>query len=171
MHPKLYFTAILFLSATFLFSFSGKAQNSADTIRIEKKGLGYVYYHDNVTIYLKQIRALTASNPKVRALLGEYDYMRSASYLFAAAGGGCIGWALGDALSSAMFGTTINKPVFFSLLAGGAAFVGIAFAFDAGANNKVKAAVKLFNKSQKDNNNTNLNLGFSPNGINLKLNF
>ena len=171
MNTKPYLTAILFFAAIFLSGFSGSAQNSADTIRIEKNGLGYMYSKDNVTLYVKQIRALTASNPEARKLLEEYDYRRISSYGLAILGGGCIGWALGDVIGSSMYGNPIHKPVFFSLLGAGAVFMGGAIASDAIANHRLKAAVVLYNKSQRENNNTKLDLGFSPNGVNLRLNF
>jgi len=171
MTPKHYFAAIIIIALIFLSGFSGKAQNSSDTIRIVKSGLGYLYYQDDVTLNFKQVMALTKENKKACRLMEQATNMRGAAYVFAAFGGGFAGYALGYALGCAMYGNPMNQPLFFIMLGAGAAFIGIGVAFEAGANNKVKAGVELFNQSKKQTNNPNLGLNFSPNGVNLRLNF
>jgi hypothetical protein len=74
----------------------------------------------------------------------------------------------------------LNKGVFlsnkwgvlhYSMLIAGTGLIGISIGFEIVANIKLEAAVELYNKSQRENNNANLNIGFSPNGVNLRLNF
>jgi hypothetical protein len=115
--------------------------------------------------------ALTASNPKAHKLLAESKSRRNSSYIAGIAGGALAGYALGSLVGSAISGNPINEPVFYSTLIAGTIFVGIAFGLNASANFKTECAVEIFNKSQKENNNPNLNLGFSPTCVNLKLIF
>ena len=171
MNPKHYVTSIVIIALIFLSVFSVKAQKKSDTIRIEKSGLGYVYYKNNVMLNFKQVMDLTKENKKAYRLMEQSTNMRTGAYIFAVAGGGFLGYSLGYALGRAISGNPINKPVFFSMLGAGAVFTGIGIAFDVGANNKAKAGVELFNQSKKQMNNTNLDVGFSPNGVNLRLNF
>jgi len=171
MNTKHYFTTILFFMVIFLFTYSVKSQNGSDTIRIVKKGLGYVYYKDNAMLNFKQVMTLTKSNTKAFRLMEKSNNMRVGSYIFGIAGGGCLGYSLGYVLGAAMFGNTINKPVFFSLLGVGAVFIGVGIGFEVGANNKAKEGVTIFNNSIKQSSNTNLDLGFSPAGVMLRLNF
>jgi hypothetical protein len=171
MNTKHYLTTILILPTIFLFCFSSHAQNSSDTIRIEKKGLGYVYYKDDVMVNYKQALQLTASNVDAFRLLEKSNSLRNAGYVFATAGGGCVGYSLGYVLGTVMVGNTINQPLFFSMLGAGAVFIGIGIGFEVGANNKAKEGITVFNNAIKQSNNANLGLGFSPNGVNLRLNF
>jgi len=171
MNIKFYLTTILIFAAVFLFCFSSNAQNSSDTIRIVKKGLGYVYYKDNVVVNYKQALQLTASNLEAFRLLEKSNSMRNAGYVFAVAGGGCVGYSLGYALGLAMFGNTMNKPLFFSMLGTGAVLIGIGIGIEVGANNKAKEGITVFNNAIKKSMNTSIDLGFSPGGVMLKIGF
>jgi len=162
---------ILIFTAVFLFCFSSNAQTSSDTIRIVKKGLGYVYYKDDAMINYKQALQLTASNAEAFRLLEKSNSMRNAGYIFAVAGGGCVGYSLGYALGLAMFGNTMNQPLFFSMLGAGAVFIGIGIGFEVGANNKAKEGITVFNNAIKQSKNTSIDLGFSPVGVMLRLGF
>jgi len=171
MNIKSYLTTILIFVTIFLFCFSSRAQNSSDTIRIVKKGLGYVFYKDDVMVNYKQALQLTASNVEAFRLLEKSNSMRNAGYIFAAAGGGCVGYSLGYALGLAMFGNTINKPLFFSTLGAGAVLIGIGIGFEVGANNKAKKGITVFNNAVRQSKNTSIDLGFSPGGVMLRLGF
>ena len=61
--------------------------------------------------------------------------------------------------------------LFFSTLGIGAVLIGISFALEKNASNKVKAGVDLFNQSIRQKNNTSLGLDVSPGGMLLRLNF
>jgi len=171
MHTKHYLTTILIILASCLSSFSVHAQNSSDTIRIIKTGLNYSYYKENTKLSFNQVMQLTKSNIKAYKLIEQSNNMRVGSYIFAIAGGGCLGYSLGYALGAAMFGNTINRPVFFSLLGVGAVFIGVGIGFEVGANNKAREGVAIFNNDIKQKHNANFDLGFSPGGVMLRLNF
>ena len=171
MNTRSYFSTVLIFTTVFLFCFSSHAQNSSDTIRIVKKGLGYVFYKDDVIVNYKQALQLTASNTEAFRLLEKSNNMRNVGYVFAATGGGCVGYSLGYALGLALFGNTMNKPLFFSVLGAGAVLIGVGVGFEVGANNKAKEAIGIFNNTIRQNNKTNLDLGFSSGGVMLRLNF
>ena len=78
---------------------------------------------------------------------------------------------MGYLIGTAIFGTTINQPLFFTLLGAGVVFIGVTIALETGANNKARKGIELFNQSVKQKNNTNLDLGFLPNGVLLRLIF
>ena len=119
----------------------------------------------------KQALQLTASNIESFRLLEKSNRLRNAGYVFAVVGGGFAGYSLGYALGRAMFGNTMNKPLFFSMLGTGVVFIGVGIAFDVGANNKAKEGVEIYNNAIKQSNNTTLDLGFSISGVNMRLNF
>ena len=173
MHTKHYFTTILIFATILLFCFSTHAQNNSDidTIRIVKKGLGYVYYKDNEMLNFKQLLSITSSNLEAFRLIEKSNSVRNVGYVFAIAGGGCVGYSLGYALGNAMFGNTMNKGLFFSTLGAGVALIGIGIGFEVSANNKAKAGIDLFNNAIKQSSNTNLDLGFSSGGVMLRMNF
>jgi len=56
------------------------------------------------------------------------------------------------------------------MLGAGAVFTGISIGFEVGANNKAKEAITVFNNAIRQSNNANLDLGFSPGGVMLRLN-
>jgi len=171
MHTKHYLTTILIFSAVFLSGFSVKSQSASDTIRAEKRGLRYIYYQGNVMLDLSQVMQITRSNPEALKLMENSTGMRNAGYIFAGLGGGCIGYALGYGLARAVSDRTIHQGLFFGMLGTGAAVIGIAIAFESGANKKVKEGVDVFNNAVKKSKNTSIDLGFSPGGVMFRLGF
>jgi hypothetical protein len=96
---------------------------------------------------------------------------RAGAQIFGVIGGGCLGFALGEVIVAAIFGKTINKPLFLSMAGAGSVLLGIGIACDVESNKKTKEGIDAYNNSLKQKNNTNLNLGFSPNRVNIRLNF
>ena len=171
MSTKHHLTTILIFVAIFLSCFSSNAQNSSDLIRAEKRGLGYIYYKDSVALNFNQVMQLTKSNPAAFKLMEEAKTMRTSSYIFGIPGGFALGYALGHALGCAMVGKKINSVIFYSTLGTGAVLVFVSIGLEIGANNKAKEAIAVFNNAIKQKNNANLDLGFSPGGVMLRLSF
>jgi len=162
---------ILLFAVISLSCFSSCAQDGSDTIRMEKRGLGYACYKNNEILNFTQLTHLTNSNSETTKLLRASKNMQVGAYIFGCLGGGFIGYSLGYALGTAVRGNPLNKTLFFSMLGAGAGFVGIGIGFEVGANNKVKEAVRIYNNTVKQKSNTTLNLGVSPNGLIVNLNF
>ena len=171
MNTKNYLTAILIFAVLYLSCISSHAQSNSDTIRLEKRGLGYHCYKDNEVLNFTQLTSLTHSNSEVATLLKASKNMQVGAFIFGCLGGGFMGYSVGYALGTVMRGNTLNNTLFFSMLGAGAVFAGIGIGFEVGANNKVKKAVLIYNKSIKQNNPQTLDLGISANGMMLRLNF
>jgi len=171
MNTKHNLSAFLIIAFILLSSFASHAQNSSDTIRMEKRGLGYVCYKDNEMLNFTQLVHLTSSNSETAKLLRASKNMQVGAYIFGCLGSGFMGYSLGYALGTAMGGNTLNKTLFFSMLGTGAVCVGIGIGFEVGANKKVKQGVDIYNNAIKQKSSTNLDLGFSTNGVSLRLNF
>jgi hypothetical protein len=171
MNTKHPLSVILIFTAIFLYCFSVQAQSSSDTIRLEKKGLGYIYYKGNTVLNFKQVMYLSSDNGRAYYILEKSRDMRNASYFFGIVGGGCLGFSLGYALAGAILANPIKMPLFISLMGSGVLFIGIGFAFEIGANNKAKEGIAVYNLSIKQKDNTSFNFGISTNGVMLRLNF
>ena len=171
MNTKHYLTAIFIFAFIFLSSFNANSQSSSDTIKIVKSGLGNTYYHNGNILNFKQLTSTLHANKEAYGFLEKASSMRVGSYIFGCLGGGFLGFSLGHALGRAMVGAPINKTLFFSMLGAGVGFTGIGIAFDVGANKKIKEGVTVYNNALKQKNNANLDLGFSPNGVIMRLNF
>jgi len=172
MNTKHSLTAILIFIAIFLSGFSSNAQNGSDTIRIVRKGLSYVYYKGDDMLNFKQLMNITTSNLEAFKLIEKSKNMRYTGYIFAIAGGGCLGYSLGYALGTAMLGNTLNKSLFFSMLGTGVVLIGVwSIGFEVGANNKVREGIAVYNNGIRQKNNANLDLGFSSGGVMLRLSF
>jgi hypothetical protein len=164
-------TAILIFATIFFSGFSGKAQNDIDTIRIEKKGVCYLYYQNGKVLNFKQLSSLTRENKEAYQFMTKAKDQNIAAFAFAFVGGGCLGYSLGYALVSVMDGNPLNKSLFYSLLGVGVGLTGIGIVFDISAKKTIKKGIDAYNNSTKQKNNTNLNLGFSPNRMSIRLNF
>jgi len=171
MNTKHYLPTILLFTVIALSVFSSNAQNSSDLIRMAKKTFGYAYYKDNERLNFSQIIQLTTSNPTSLKLTEQAYYMRYAGYAFSGIGGFSLGFALGHALGRAVAGKSIDEKLFYPLLGAGAGLIVVGICLEFGAINKTKHAVAAYNNAIRQENNTNLDLGFSPGGVMLRLNF
>jgi hypothetical protein len=68
-------------------------------------------------------------------------------------------------------GPDFNKNISFISLGAGAGLLIAGGICELVSNAKILKGVKIFNHSKIQNNHTNLDLGFSPNGVILRLNF
>jgi hypothetical protein len=171
MNTKPHLTTIAIIAILFLFCFSVHAQSSADTIRIEKKGLGYVYYKGSEMLNYEQVLQLNALYPEALKLIEKSTTMRTTSYVFGIIGGAVIGGSIGYVLGVGKLGVMFNMPSFLTLLGTGVVFAGIGVGCEISANNKAKQGVKALNHAIRQKNNTSINLSLSANGALLRLNF
>jgi hypothetical protein len=167
--PLFLFPMLLFAQdETQLFELS---QNSSDTISLKNKLIGYVYYKNNVKLSFEQVMLEVGSNPKAYKLMKISNNMQNAGYIFAIAGISSLGFSLGYALICEIYRNKINKTLFFTTFGSGLGFIGVGISFEIGSSILAKKGITIFNNSIKQRNNTNLDLGISPNGIMLRLNF
>jgi len=171
MNTKHYLSAILIFSVIFLFGFSVHAQNSSDGIRVIKRELGYVFYQNTKKLNIRQLANITRENTESYNYIIRADSWQIATIYSGVVGGGCVVGSLGYALGAAIVGNPINMKMFLPILSVGAGLVICSITFGVLANNNLKKGVELFNNSIKEKNSTNLDLGFSPGGVMLRLNF
>jgi len=171
MNTKHHLTTILIFVAIFLSDFSGNAQHSSDTIRMVKKTNGYFYYVKNVALSKWEVMQLLNKNDNAYKLMVKSDNLRNASRVFGVVGSIGVGVSLGYALGSAISSNPLETKVFIPCLLAGAALMGFGIAFEIGANNKAKEGVAIYNNAIKQKSVTNLDVGFSINGMSLRLNF
>jgi len=170
MNTKRYLSTILIFVIFFFTDFSAKSQNDSNTIRVASRGLGSVYYKDNVMLTLNQVKQVTYSTPEAYLLMVKSSNMQVASYIFGCAGGFSLGFSIGHALGS-LANRNFNSRLFYSTLIAGLGSISIGIAFEIASHNKAKQGIAIYNNAIKQKNSTNLDLGFSPNGLLLKLNF
>ena len=173
MQKKHYLTAILFFGIILLSGFSAKSQEISDTIRMVRKISNYLYYQNNDMISFNKVLQLTRSNPEAIKLMEKSNNMRTASYIFGGVGGFCLGFSLGYLIISEINKLGVERKI--SIVLGGAGvgigLIAISIGFEAGASKKAREGVAIYNNSIKQKNSTNIDLGFSTNGMMFRLNF
>ncbi|MCL2311988.1 MAG: hypothetical protein FWC41_05810 [Firmicutes bacterium] len=171
MNIKHSLTAFLIFIAIFLSGFSSNAQNGSDTVTIVKRGAGVNYYYQEGNLLkFNQLMDLTKANEIAYGLMQQAYNLRIASICFYITGGISFGFSLGYFIIGAIFDNIKTSILIPSLGAGVGLLIGggICGLF---ANTKILKGVKVFNNSIRQNNNASLDLGFSSNGVMLRLSF
>jgi hypothetical protein len=171
MHTKHYFTAILIIALTLLAGFSGKAQNSSDTVTIVEKWYGADYYVKNVPLKLSNLLYLAKDNKEAYRLIHKAQNLQATAYCLSIVGGCAIGGSLGYVLTCFLFDNKVETIKLASVLTAGIVVMIGGIAFDGAANQNIRKGIKLFNSSRKQDVSTNLDLGLSPTGMMLRLSF
>jgi len=171
MHTKHYLTTILIFATIFLCCFSAKSQNNLDTIRIEKSVIGFDYYNNNNMLNFYQLLNLSKKNEEAHKLMRNAFSFHIASVCFTSAGCFFLGYSAGYVIGCAIKKDLVDMNTFLPFLGAGVGLIGIGIGFELGANNKAKEGVAVYNKSIKQQTNTNLDLGIYPNGMMFRLNF
>ena len=171
MNTKPYLTAILFFAIIFLSHFSGNAQKISDTISIVKDGFDTDYYQKGQKLDLGQLVDIVKENSVACSFIEKAYTLHVIGVVFDVAGGVYFGFSAGYAIGCAITGNLVNLKVLLPLLGASAGFIICGITCEIVSKNKIHRGVKLFNQSKKQSNNTNLDFGFSPNGVNLRLNF
>jgi len=171
MHTKHYLTTILIFATILLFCFSVQSQNSSDTIRMVKKVGNYKCYRNNERLSMSQLMYITQNNEKAYRYIIKANNLRFTSQLLGVVGGGCFGYSLGYVIgrSIADYPIEIKKIVPFLLVGSGTVIFSITFW--AISNENLRKGLDIYNHSIKQKNNPQFNLGFSPYGTTLQINF
>jgi hypothetical protein len=156
---------ILFVSFLFL-GFSLFGQNLADTIGTKKTifgGLNYV--HKGELLMPAKILELTESVPEAHKLMKTANAYYITDLLLTGVGGGLIGFPIGLALAGA-------DPM-WGVVAVGAGLIVVSVPFSIMHAKKTKKAVLIYNDSLRNSGSfiPEINLGFSQNGLGLRVAF
>jgi len=142
---------------------------SFDTIRIEKKGIRTVYYQGSEELNIKQIKSLVETNEEATKFMRKANNLQIVGLCFWGGAGYCIGYPLGHALGRSISGNKVKMKEYIPMFGLSACFIACAISFDMIANKKIKQGINVFNNSKRQNNDVSLDLGFSTNGLTLKL--
>jgi hypothetical protein len=155
---------IIFI-AFFVWAFSGAyAQTASDSIETQKTN-GTIFLQHGKTLTPKELKEIVKVNPEASEELKIASGNLGAGMAFAYVGGFMIGWPIGTAIGG-------GKPA-WAMAGAGVVLAAISIPFATAANRHTKNAVKIYNNGIKQisHNKTNLNLGFSGNGIGVRLSF
>jgi hypothetical protein len=172
MNTKHIFPAILIFAAILLFSNRCQAQNTSDELKVVRDWfLGYTASQHGKILTYSQLINITRDNVEACKYVRKAYSCKTAGVFFGVVGGGCLGFSLGYVLSLALYDSPIEMKIFLPFIAAGAGMVVCSITFDALATQNLRKGVDIFNKSIKQKNSTNIDLGFMPNGMFLRFNF
>lgn len=162
-----------FFATFFLLHFFVKSQNNSDTISMIKKDGRFLYYKNDVVLSKEQLKNLLIENNTIAFYLMEQsNNRRVTSCIFGFAGGVSLGYSFVYLLDRLQNKKNMNPKLFYPFLGAGLGLIVIGIDFGISANNKAREAIAAYNRSKRQkNNSTSLNLGFSPGGVLLKLDF
>jgi uncharacterized membrane protein (Fun14 family) len=171
MTTKHYLATILFFTLIFLFAFSANAQNSSDTISIIKNRFDTDYYQEGRILNLDQLMNVVKENKVAYSLMKEAYALYVTGIVFDVAGGFFLGTSVGYAIGCAIRENLVNLKVLIPLLSVSTGFIVCGITCEIVSKNKIHKGVCVYNYSKKHTQSTSLDLGFSPNGVNVRLNF
>ena len=171
MKPKIYLPTILTFAIILLSVFTAKSQNISDTIRIERNAIGVDYYQNDKILNFEQLMDLSVNNQVAHKLMKNAYDLHVFSVAFSSVGGFMIGFSAGYAIGCTLIDNIVNMKLFLHILGAGVGLTGIGISFEVWANNKAKKGVAVFNNEIKNKNNTSFDVGFSTNGMVIRLIF
>jgi len=167
MNPKHFLTTIVFL----IFCVNCTAQNKTDTITIVKNGFETEYLQDNKKLSLDRLLAITQENSSSYAFVKKAHNLHIASVALETVGGIFIGFSLGYVVGRTIMGNIVNLKVLLPALGVGSVFVVSGVLSQSSSNKNLQYGVWAYNHSLNQKNNLYFDLGFSPTGMALRLNF
>ncbi len=143
------------------------SQNAKDSIEIKNSFWGKSYKYNGKYLTPSQIRKTIKDNPEAYKVMGYAGGYKMFSDVFSCAGGFLIGYPIGTHL----YGK--EKPK-WELAAIGGGLVLIAIPFAIGYSKRVNKAVRIYNEGIRqttDVKKLNFELGYTPDGIGVRMKF
>jgi hypothetical protein len=154
---------VIIVCALISFTFNLFGQNPSDSIQIKKR-LSPVFQQNGKTLTPTQLMSITKSNPDAYAEMKIANKNYVASLFFQIPGGFLIGYPIGTAIGG-------GDPN-WTMAAIGAGLVIVAIPLISGYNKHATNGVNIYNKGLKVSPiHSSLSLGFSANGIGLRVKF
>ena len=156
-----HFNFIVFFVFAVTAAFSQTAADSIET----KSPYGTIYLQHGKTLTAKELKEIVMVNPEASEEMKLASGNLTAGLAFAYVGGFMVGWPIVTAIGG-------GKPE-WAMAGVGAALLAISFPFGGAATRHTKNAVKIYNNGIKElsHHNVNLDLGFSGNGVGIKMSF
>ena len=142
-----------------------KSQSVTDSIKIYKGAFGNIYLKDGKSLRGRALYKVLSENPETLPIITAAKNNNIYGNIFGGAGGFILGYQLGSSYSR-------TRPNWFAL-SSGAVLAALQIPFEVARVKHVKKAVLIYNKDilQTTSTKTIYNLGFSSNGIGLKISF
>lgn len=155
---------ILTLSFAVFLSLTVFCQSPSDSITI-KKALGTVFVQNNKNLTPKQLLEITKANPEAFQLMQKAKSNFDVATVFGFIGGALVGWPLGTAVAG-------GDPE-WAMMAVGGGLIGVSIPYTIAYNKNAKRAVEIYNAGLNtiDVTHWDVKVGFTGNGIGLKLMF
>lgn len=155
---------LIILCALISFTINLYGQNQSDSIQIRKR-LGPVFQQSGRNLTPNQLLNITKPNPEAHEEMKIANKNYIASLFFQIPGGFLIGYPIGTAVA----GGKAN----WTLAAIGAGLVVVAIPLISGFNKHATNGVNIYNKGLKVSpmHSSSMSLGFSTNGIGLRVKF
>jgi len=149
----------------FLSSFQSSAQNQSDSIYI-KKQLGTIFLQNGKALTPSQLMEVTKNNPEAYKEMKIAKSNSSASMVFAAIGGGLMGWPVGTMLGG-------GDPNWLLALAGVGVLVAVSIPFSVSYTKHATKGMEIYNSGviQAPPKEVSMHFGFTGNGLGLSVNF
>jgi hypothetical protein len=172
LNTRLYIATMVLFTILFSFSNSVKSQSSFDTIKVAEKGAGvrHFYVGDN-QLNFNMLMGLTHKNETAFKFMEQAYNLRLASRLLYITGGVTVCFAIVYISQIHNSNSFTDIKVLLPSIGGGVFIILCGGICEFFSKDKILKGVKVFNKSIKENSTANLNIGFSPTGMTLKLNF
>ncbi|MCL2027776.1 MAG: hypothetical protein FWG79_04725 [Bacteroidales bacterium] len=142
------------------------AQNTTEAMVIKQNAwTGTTFIQDGKSFTFKEVSVLMQDNPLAYESIKKARNNNTFGTVLAALGGAFVGWPLGTALA----GGEAN----WGMVAIGAGLIVVAIPIYNTANRHAHNAVQYYNEGVRppQSSNVSVNLGTSPNGIGLQINF
>ena len=158
----------------FLAPFFACSQNDSTAINIRGKGFGWAYFQNDKMVKIGELMAITKTNEEAYKFIMKSNNLDIASMFFGTVGGIGLGVSIGLGIGSLISGYTISMKTFLPILGVGAAFTVCGIVFRVMSTDNARRGVEIYNNALKQRHNTSCNsldIGFSPNGVAMKLKF
>ena len=162
---------ILFFFTLFILNFTAKSQNSSELIKVKEKTFGYAYYQNNKVLKFGELLEITKGNPTAYNHIVKASRLDVASVLLGTVGGGFLGFSLGYGIGCFITGQTINIKIFLPTLLIGIASSGCGIIFRVQSTDNTKRGVEIYNNAIKQKNSESIDLGFTANGVIMRVKF
>lgn len=141
------------------------SQSVSDTIEIKKAFLGTVFRQNGENLKLKNLLAITKSNPDAYGYMKKARNKNTVGSVFAGVGGFLIGYTIGTAIA--------GKDPQWAIAGAGAGLVGAGLLFSVDAGKNARKAVQTYNQGLQNNNAGTMKIeaGFAGNGLGVRLAF
>jgi len=171
MNIKRLFATFISFSAVLLFSYTAKSQAVSDTIRIKEISSTIRYYYvGNNQVKLNFLMDVTKENEISNKLMQQAYNLHLLSTGLCVVGGLTVGFAFGYLILPGIT-NSIKNEVLYSSFGAGVGLLICGGVCELASRNKILKGVRIYNKSMQNNAAASFDIGISPTGMTLKLNF